>query len=171
MTLQGMHRDNVSRTAQSYILIPNTGNKLPERIESTQALRLVQNSVDHGDNELALLKISDRIQGDHELESQVRGYWMTNKGLLIHGTMDAAFRLSDVAEIKEPAAVEVPTSNVTFLRNIREGFAGSVAHYTGHVRKQIDNISTAFDGLAAATTAAAAPARYAANEPKFALAA
>lgn len=171
MTSKGMNRDNAPRTVQSYILIPNSGNKLPERIESAQALRLVQTSAEQGDNEHALHKISDRIQGDHQLESEVRGYWMTSKGLLIHGTMDAAFRLSDVAEMKEPAAMEVPASNVTFLSNIREGFAGSVAHYTGHVRKQINNISNAFDGLAAATTVAAAPARYTSNEPKFALAA
>ena len=166
MTYQGMRRDDVSRTAQSYILLPNSGNKLPESIEPAQAQRLVQNSTSHDEDDMALLKISDRIHGDSELESQVRGFWMTNNGLLIHGTMNAAFRLTHDIDMKEPAIVE-PVSNVVSLGAIREKFAGSVAHYTGHVRKQIDNISSAFDGFAG--TSVAQQRTY--NEPKLALAA
>ena len=166
MTYQGMRRDDVSRTAQSYILLPNSGNKLPESIEPAQAQRLVQNSTSHDEDDMALLKISDRIHGDSELESQVRGFWMTNNGLLIHGTMNAAFRLTHDIDMKEPAIVE-PVSNVVSLGAIREKFAGSVAHYTGHVRKQIDNISSAFFGFAG--TSVAQQRTY--NEPKLALAA
>ena len=167
MTYQGMRRDGVSRTAQSYILIPNSGNKLPEAINTAQAQHLVQNST-HDADDLALLKISDRIQGDAQLESQVRGFWMTNKGLLIHGTMDAAFRLTHDSEMKEPAvAAPALAPNVVSLGAIREKFTGSVAHYTGHVRKQIDNISNAFDGM----SGAAATAQRSYNEPKLAMAA
>lgn len=166
MTYQGMRRDGVSRTAQSYILLPNSGNKLPESIESAQAQRLVQNSLGRDEDDMALLKISDRIQGDPQLESQVRGFWMTDKGLLIHGTMDAAFRLTHDSEMREPSIAE-PVSNVVSLGAIREKFTGSVAHYTGHVRKQIDNISNAFDGFAG--TSVAQQRTY--NEPKLALAA
>lgn len=166
MTYQGMRRDGVSRTAQSYILLPNSGNKLPESIEPAQAQRLVQSSLGHDEDDMALLKISDRIHGDPELESQVRGFWMTNKGLLIHGTMDAAFRLTHDIDMKEPAIAE-PVSNVVSLGAIREKFTGSVAHYTGHVRNQIDNISNAFDGFAG--TSVAQQRTY--NEPKLALAA
>ncbi len=166
MTYQGMRRDSGSRTAQSYILLPNSGNKLPESIEPAQAQRLVQNSIGHDEDDMELLKVSDRIHGDPELESQVRGFWMTNKGLLIHGTMDAAFRLTHDIDMKEPAIAE-PVSNVVSLGAIREKFTGSVAHYTGHVRKQIDSISNAFDGFAG--TAVAQQRGY--NEPKLSLAA
>lgn len=166
MTYQGMRRDGVSRTAQSYILLPNSGNKLPESIEPAQAQRLVQSSLGRDEDDMALLKISDRIQGDPQLESQVRGFWMTDKGLLIHGTMDAAFRLTHDSEMREPSIAE-PVSNVVSLGAIREKFTGSVAHYTGHVRNQIDNISNAFDGFAG--TSVAQQRTY--NEPKLALAA
>lgn len=166
MTSKGMHRDNVSQTTQSYILIPNTGNKLPERIESAQAMRLVQQSADHADYDQALLKISDRIQGDQDLESQVRGYWMTDKGLLIHGTMDAAFRLTQVSDLKKTA--EVSASNVTFLGDIRQKFKGSVDHYTGRAIEGLQGISYAFDGFAGAQAAQRA---FTSNEPKYALAA
>lgn len=174
MTYQGMHRDSVSHTAQSYILIPNSGDQLPERLDPAQALRLVKDSADHVDNDLALLKISDRIQSDHELESQVRGFWMTDKGLLIHGTMDAAFRLTNAFDMKEPAAAEeVPVSNITFLRDIRQTFGLSVDYYRGQARQKLGHISNAFDGLAGIAGAAAQAAneahRY--SEPKLALAA
>lgn len=167
MTYQGMRRDNISRTAQSYILIPDSGNKLPERIEAAQALRLVQDNAGYGEDDIALHKIFDRIQDKQELASCVRG--MTQEGLLIYGTMANAFDIShtlDTRELSSPAAVE---SNVTFLGGIRTAFKGSMEHYTGRARESISSISSAFDSFAGAATTATAHTRY--NEPRLALAA
>ena len=168
MTYQGMHRDNISRTAQSYILIPNSGNKLPERIEAAQALRLVKDNAGYGEDDIALHKIFDRIQDQQELASCVRG--MTQEGLLIYGTMANAFDISHTLDSREFAAVaEVPESNVTFLGGIRSAFKGSMEHYTGRAREGISSISNAFDGLAGKAAVAANQARF--NEPALALAA
>lgn len=172
MTYTGVRRDNASSSEQNYILIPHAVNKLPEYIEPAQALRLV-NSAAHGyeDHDMALLKISDRLQSDPALESQVRGFWMTDKGLLIHGTMDAAFRLShSYSDMCDPAGLgeTAPAAGVMFLGGIRSTFKGSMEHYTGCVRNQISNISTAFDGFAGRASNAAGRTY---NEPKLALAA
>lgn len=147
MTYQGMHRESVSRSDQTYILIPSAVNKLPERIEAAQALRLVNNT--SIDDDLGLLKVSERIQGDPQLESQVRGFWMTDKGLLIHGTMDAAFRLShaDDLQARSPVA-DAPAASASLLGSIRSSFKGSMEYYTGRVRREIDSISQMFDGSA-----------------------
>lgn len=165
MTYQGMRSDSVSRTQQSYILIPHSGNRLPERIEPPHALRLVQNNLDQDDQ--ALHRVFDRIQDNQELVDCVRG--LTTEGLLIYGTMADAFALSNIAEMKEPTTVEaeeVPVSNVTFLGKISSKFSGSVAHYTGHIRHEAGSIRSAFGGLAEAAN----KPRFG-NEPKLALAA
>ncbi|MFN3826931.1 MAG: hypothetical protein ACK4NR_04825 [Micavibrio sp.] len=172
MTYTGVRRGN-SSSEHSYILIPHAVDKLPEYIEPAQALRLVNNTArGHEDHDMALVKVSDRLQGDPVLESQVRGFWMTDKGLLIHGTMDAAFRLShSYSDMRDPAGHEetAPAAGVMFLEGIRSTFKGSMEHYTGHVRRQISNISSAFDGFAGSATAPAARSGF--GEPKLALAA
>lgn len=161
MTYQGMHRDDVSRSDQAYILIPNSVNKLPERIEAAQALRLVNNA--SIDDDLALFKVSERIQGDPQLESQVRGFWMTGKGLLIHGTIDAAFRLTHAYDTQEAPTTSAPS----LLGSIRSSFKGSMEYYTGRVRREMASISQMFDG-SAGHAPAAVPASFA---PRMALAA
>lgn len=167
MTYQGMHRDNISRTAQSYILIPNSGSKLPEIVEAAQALRLVQDNAGYGEDDIALHKIFDRIQDQQELASCVRG--MTHEGLLIYGTMANAFDIGHILDSRElSAASAVADSNITFLGGIRSAFKGSMEHYTGRARNSISSISNAFDGFAGVTTAAN-QSRY--NEPRLALAA
>ncbi|QQG36019.1 MAG: hypothetical protein HYS17_11040 [Micavibrio aeruginosavorus] len=162
MTYQGMHRESVSRSDQTYILIPNSVNKLPERIEAAQALRLVNNA--SIDDDLALFKVSERIQGDPQLESQVRGFWITSKGLLLHGTMDAAFRLTHAYDVQDtPEAMSAPS----LLGSIRSSFKGSMEYYTGCVRREIESISQMFDGFAGHVPAAV-PSSFA---PRMALAA
>lgn len=165
MTSKGMSRDNASDQNSRYILIPK-GDRLPEIIDSSRALRLVQATAESNDYD-ALQRVFDRIE-DADLAATVRA--MTPEGLLIHGTMSDAFALSHATEMKTAqmdAAAEAGASNIMFLSDIREKFAGSVAHYTGHVRKQIKNISDAFDGTAAAN---AAPAARTALQPRMAMA-
>lgn len=166
MTYQGMHREDVSRSDQGYILIPSAVNKLPERIEAAQALRLVNNA--SIDDDLGLLKVSERIQGDQHLESQVRGFWMTEKGLLIHGTMDAAFRLSHADDLHARSPLQDTLATpASLLGSIRSSFKGSMEYYTGCVRREIDSISQMFDG-----SAGHVPALASANfAPRLALAA
>lgn len=166
MTVQGMSRGSASDETSRYILIPS-GDKLPEIIDSTRALRLVKATADSSDYD-PLQRIFDRID-DPELASTVRG--MTPEGLLIYGTMSHAFALSNATEMKDAAPVEeVPASNITFLGDIRKKFAGSVAHYTGHICNQIDNIRGAFDSIATPSVTAP-PAARGDSQPKFALAA
>lgn len=168
MTSKGMSRDYASDQTSRYILIP-AGDRLPEIIDSQRALRLVQATADSYDYD-KLQNVFDRID-DADLAATVRA--MTPEGLLIHGTMADAFALSHATEMKsaptQDVAAEAGASNIMFLGDIREKFAGSVAHYTGPVRKQIKNISNAFDSIAA--TSAAIPARIAGNQPRMALAA
>lgn len=168
MTSKGMSRDNASNQTSRYILIPS-GDRLPEIIDSARALRLAQATAETNDYD-KLQRVFDRID-DADLAATIRA--MTPEGLLIHGTMADAFALSHATEMKSAqmdAAAEAGASNVTFLSHLREKFTGCVAPYTGHVCKQIKNISDAFDSLAAATTAQAVPVRALA-QPRMAMAA
>ena len=158
MTSQGMRRDNASDNSK-YILIPS-GDKLPEIIEPARALRLVQESSDHGDYD-ALHRVFDRIE-DQELASTVRG--MTSQGLLIYGSMADAFALSNATQMKDAAPVqEAARSNVVSLSGLSKNFADSVS---GSVRKNIASIRSAFGDLAGV---AVAPQRHYA--PQYAMAA
>lgn len=147
MTLQGMRKDNYS-----YYLIP--GNCFPVPVELAYAKNLAASANDAHYDEQAM-KISDRIQSDSKLESQVRAFWMTKPGLLIHGTEDAAYTLSHATEFKQPETV---ADNVVRIgRTIADKFDRSVHHFTGRALDGIGHIATSFGGIAAGVQAANAP--------------
>lgn len=147
MTSLGMSRENASEQSSNYILIPH-GDRLPEIIDTKRAHGLLQAAAESNDDE-KLQRVYDRVD-DLELADTIRA--ITPEGLLIHGTMADAYALSHATEVKSAhtkAAVEASgASNVMFLSAIRNQFAGSVAHYTGHIRNEINNISQAFGSFA-----------------------
>lgn len=164
MTSQGMNRDKASPQSQAFILLHNSvlGNRLPEIIDSHQAMSLVRSAgVSDERQDMALLRISERLHEDQELGAQVSAYWMTEKGLLIHGTENAAYRLSNVFDIKGPAGVEAAPAEATmFPRGVSKAFKGSVEEpYTARLGK-IAHIANIYSFAARCVEAAA-------NEPRF----
>ncbi len=129
MTLKAPNRDY---SLQNYVFIPRALSKLPEVVDSRTAMAMVRASAGYdlapgatnNRHALAEQRVSDRLSDDPALAGQVHAYWMTDEGLLIRGTQNAAFKLNDtvkaMAWLEEGGSAQEwsPALSRTFSRNV-----------------------------------------------------